>query len=138
MKFSFLRFAGVIFAAVTALVAGSGLSSATPSLPNSATGDAVTSLPVAPSPQAQPSWCGWTPANNGNSPGQVHVAKVNIRTGQGTQCDVIVTVNQGHGFIARCYVDNAANERWIHVTINSKPGWVIGGAVWYTWAIPQC
>lgn len=73
---------------------------------------------------SQPSWCGWTPANNSHDPAWV-TGGVNIRTGQGTSCNIKngahPTANPGDVLLVHCISSN----NWYYLTDESTgvTGW---------------
>lgn len=89
---------------------------------------------------AQPNWCGWTPANNSNILAWIYTGPVNIRTGQGIQCDSIAMAQQNDVVFLHCQVINGAGERWFYLwdSANSKTGWVKAGAVARPWDPVTC
>ncbi|MFC0862478.1 SH3 domain-containing protein [Sphaerimonospora cavernae] len=91
----------------------------------------VTSSPTSATATVQPGWCGWTPANNSNILARVYVGPVNIRTGQGTDCNVISQAQEGDWVWLHCQVINGGGERWFYLwdSANGKTGWVKAGAV---------
>ena len=101
---------------------------------------AVPAAQAAVQPNAQPSWCGWHPANDSGDPGWITYDVVNIRTGQGTQCNVIGTGSNGDYVVVHCYAINGAGELWYYIwdSANSTTGWVIGNSVLPVWDAEAC
>ncbi len=88
-------------------------------------------------PAAQPSWCGWKPGNNSHDPGQISYSYVNVRTGQGTQCNIVGGASSGQLVTVRCYTYNGAGEMWYYVDAGVT-GWVIANSVYAAWTPVQC
>lgn len=101
---------------------------------------AVPAAQAAVRPNSQPSWCGWHPANDSSDPGWVTYSFVNIRTGQGTQCNVIGGGNNNDYVVVHCYAINGAGEEWYYIwdSANNVTGWVIANSVLPVWDPVAC
>jgi hypothetical protein len=91
---------------------------------------------AAPQPQQQPSWCGWTPANNSGEPGDVLQTPLNLRTGQGTECNIEGVINStGWNLTVRCQTSDGS---WYYVDSPAGRGWVTAGDVETLWTPYNC
>jgi hypothetical protein len=89
---------------------------------------------AAAQPQAQPSWCGWMPANDSFEPGEVLQAPLNLRTGQGTECNLKGTITStGWNLTIRCQTSDGS---WYYVDSPAGTGWVTAGDVSPIWDSP--
>lgn len=86
---------------------------------------------------AQPSWCGWRPANHSDQWGRMS-GPAPIRSGQGTQCNIIGNANQGDGLNIRCQVKNGAGVIWFYVDDGSQRGWVPADHVFHVFNPQYC
>ncbi len=97
---------------------------------SAAAADAATQSPL------QPSWCGWTPANNSGEPGNVLQVPLNLRTGQGTACDIKGVINStGWNLTVRCQTSDGS---WYYVDSPAGRGWVTAGDVETLWTPYNC
>ncbi|GAA1382814.1 hypothetical protein GCM10009639_02340 [Kitasatospora putterlickiae] len=110
--------------AITATPASATADTATTTTAATTTTDTITTAPL-----TQPSWCGWQPANNSNMFAVVSWDFVNVRSGQGTECDVVGSATRWNTVRARCYIDNGIGERWYYSDVNGVRGWIFGGAL---------
>lgn len=65
---------------------------------------------------------------------------MNIRTGQGTQCNVIGGGNNGDYVVVHCYAINGSGQAWYYMwdSANNTTGWVIAGSVMPVWDAVAC